>query len=204
MQIVFDNLNGSGELYLDVMKVLCGNNRENKTMIDFCAGQAPHTPKLGFGHRCYIDIIERDLGEENPYFIHADVLKLVDEPFYISTLWDVAICSDAIEHFKEKDAIKIIKKLNIIAKKQIYFTPLGEWMIDDQSEHPDTHKSGWTPEKLDELFPGHFNYVLFPDFHPTLGIGAFFFWHSKEDDITDIFNELRLLETLKWKIHAKN
>jgi hypothetical protein len=72
------------------------------------------------------------------------------------------------------------------SNKQIIFTPLGAYMVDEGSTHPDSHKSGWTP---DMLF-GWLSIVL-PNFHPTLNTGAFFAVQCDEEEKERIVNEIK-------------
>jgi hypothetical protein len=59
-------------------------------------------------------------------------------------------------------------------------------------DHPDNHRSGWTPEILESLMPNHFAYIIFPDFHKAMNTGAFFFYHTKDiqQDFERVKNEL--------------
>ena len=99
MILEFPNVEGSGELYLDVMRAICGDTA-GKSMVDLMCHKAPYTPQLGFKERTYVDIQFRgmDFKEEIDRFIECDVLE------FLSTnkkKYDVAICSDGIEHFKK-------------------------------------------------------------------------------------------------------
>jgi len=183
MQIVLPGINGSGELWLDIMKIICGDT-SHKSMIDLGCHKAPYTPLLGFKERVYVDIQGRLLDDPNEqkYFIQDDVLGFL---YYIKKRYDVAIASDFIEHVSVEKGYEFLAIARLQSKKQIIFTPLGEYMISDD-DHPDSHRSGWTPEML----PIYLSIVL-PDFHPILGIGAFFAVNCSDEEKQRIINEIK-------------
>jgi hypothetical protein len=78
----------------------------------------------------------------------------------------------------------------LFSEKQIFFTPLGDYMVDDSLD-PEGHHSGWLPEDFEQL--GWATIVL-PDYHPLLGIGAFYAWHCDriEEDFERVKNELKI------------
>jgi hypothetical protein len=193
MTLEFPGIVGSGELYLKVMKAICGDT-EGKSMIDIMCYHAPYTPLLGFDKRTYVDIQDRGLDHkgEQQYFIQSDVFDYLKDsncPFC-----DVTICSDGIEHLNVSDGFHFLKWMNMRSTKQVLFTPLGDLLISNDS-HPDAHQSGWTPEKLDIYMPNQFAYIVFPNFHESMNAGAFFFWHTKdlEQDFERVKNELNNL-----------
>lgn len=159
---------GENELHLKILKAICGPT-EGKSMVDLCCYHAPTTPKLGFSKRTYVDIQDRRLDDPNEqqFFVNADVLHTFE--FFTPPKFDVSICIDGIEHFTKAWGYRLLEIMETISDKQIIFTPLGEYMVDVESDHPDTHKSGWDP------MPGYANIVL-PNFHPTLNRGAFYFF----------------------------
>lgn len=193
MQLIIENTNGNAKVHLDVLKAICGDTK-GKSMIDLGSGNAPQTRLLGFEHKVYIDIIERDLHKENEFFLQTNIIELVKTQFDVKV--DVCICLDCIEHFWEDDGRKIIKWMEENSDKQIIFTPQGRYMnVDDENNtDPDTHKYSWT----DKQFQGMgWATITFPKYHPCLGeggLGAFFAFHC--DDLTNEFyrvsNELKL------------
>ena len=85
------------------------------------------------------------------------------------------------------------------SKKQIVFTPQGEYMNvrDKENTHPDTHKKSWTDIEFQEM---GWATITFPHFHPTLGengLGAFFAFNcdNLEQEFNRITNELK---NMKW------
>lgn len=97
MRIDFPGVVGTIEVYMDVMRAICGDTK-GKSMIDLGCCFAPNTPKLGFETRRYLDVIDRKLDhpEEQQYFIKMDALDF--ERFLPHIKFDVAIASDVIEH----------------------------------------------------------------------------------------------------------
>lgn len=192
MQITFENIHGNDTVYMDCLRAICGDT-EGKSMVDIGCNLAPHTPKLGFEQRTYIDILDRvlDHTDEQKYFIRRDALKCLPE--LRNHEIDVMLSLDNIEHFTEYDALHLLKLMKIKSHKMVLFTPLGEYLVDPISIDPEGHHSGWTPEKLESILPNYFAYVVLPQYHPTLGIGAFFFWHCKDikNDFERVFNELK-------------
>lgn len=185
------HVHGNDDVYMDCLRAICGDT-DGKSLVDMCCNLAPHTPLLGFQTRLYVDVLPRTLDhkDEQQYFLQMDVLEM-NEPF-MSGLWDVAIASDAIEHFTKENGFELLKRMEAISSKQVLFTPLGEYMVDLVSTDPEGHHSGWTPEDL----PGYASIVL-PNYHPSLGVGAFFFW--KCDNIrADYKRVISILEQKFW------
>jgi len=189
--------NGSGELQTIVLKSISGDI-ENKTMIDLCCGSAPQTAFIPFKEKVYVDVIDRDL-PDNSDIIFADVIEYLKNNQ--DKVYDISISTDTIEHFRDNDALEFLSLTNNIAKKKIWFTPLGEYcMTNDQNDNnPDSHKSEWRPEKLEQLMPDKWAYIVFPNWHPTLGengVGAFFFWTCDDlkKDFERVKKELNILK----------
>lgn len=188
------NCEGNGEVHLDVLKAICGNT-SNKSMIDLCCGFAPQTRQLGFKDRFYIDVFERDLKEENENFLARDIFWLMDSMFPLKM--DCCFMLDAIEHFKRDDAYKILRWMNDTFALQIIFTPLGDYLIEKkETNNPDSHKSGWLSKEFEDM---GWHTIVFPNFHPTLNIGAFFAFkcNNSESEFERIINELNKKEWTK-------
>lgn len=180
MQLLLDNIEGSGELYLKIMKAICGNT-EDLSMVDLGCYHAPYTPHLGFKNRTYVDVQDRPLDNwgEQKYFVKSDMIKYLQKGEY----FDVSISSDSLEHLSVKEGRLLISLMERYSGKQIIFTPLGDYMI-STDKHPDRHRSGWTPE----YFKGWASIVI-PQFHPPMNLGAFFTWHC--DDIKEDFKRVK-------------
>lgn len=191
------NQNGSGDLQIKVIKAICGNY-ENQTMVDLCCGSSPQTGLINFKEKTFVDCVDRELIGGGKLIV-SDVLDYLKKE---NKQYDISISTDTIEHFRDKDANEFLDLTSKISKKQIWFTPLGEYcMTNDQTDNnPDTHKSEWTPKKLESRNPGYWAFVVFPNWHPTLsdnGLGAFFFWHCDNIKAEAQRVEKELNETLK-------
>lgn len=183
MQIVVQGIAGSGALWVEVMKIICGDTSK-QSMIDLGCHLAPHTSKLGFWKRTYVDIQERPLDdpEEQQYFVRQDAILYlhVEEEYY-----DVTIASDFIEHLSEGSGFTLLREMEDNSDKQIIFTPLGPWML-SEDDNPDSHRSAWFPHMLPEYLS-----IVFLDFHPTLNIGAFFAVKSTPEEMERIEKEIK-------------
>jgi hypothetical protein len=182
------NIEGSGEVQYQVLKAICGDTT-NKSMVDIGCGFCPTTRRLGFTDKTYVDIVVRDLGEENEYFKQMDILQMIK--LKSKNKIDVTISLDNLEHFWEKDAIRLIKWMDKNSETKIIFTPLGHYMTIDDKENidPDTHKSGFTPQQFNDL---GWHTLTFHNFHPTLNLGTFFAWKcdNTEQTFDNVINQL--------------
>jgi hypothetical protein len=182
MIITIPNVVGDIELYMRVLRAICGDT-SGKSMVDIGCCFAPNTPTLGFEKRLYLDIIDRvlDHPEEQKFFRQADVLTYMGG----RPKRDVAIASDLIEHLTVDDGLKLLKNMEACAHKQIIFTPLGElWMENTPTSDPEAHRSAWYPSML----PG-WACIVFPDYHKEWNVGAFFSWRC--DDIEKDFERVK-------------
>lgn len=182
--ITLEGLAGSGELWLDIMRIICGDTSD-KIMIDLGCHKAPYTPQLGFKDRLYIDIQDRglDFPEEQPKFLKRDAIE------FLRKVWgrmepDVCIASDFIEHLTKEKGQELIALMGI-ATKIIIFTPLGDASVTNDG-HPDSHASGWLPED----FPDWLCIVL-PNFHAAINLGAFFSIECVDEEKQRIHNEIK-------------
>lgn len=183
MQIVLPGLKGSGELWLGIMKIICGDTSK-QSMIDLGCHLAPYTSQLGFWYRAYVDIQERPLDnpEEQQFFIKWDAVLYIG---ICEEYFDVSIASDFIEHLTKDRGEHLLFRMEEVSDKQIIFTPLGDYMI-SKDDHPDSHHSGWTPAMMPEYLS-----IVLPDYHPTLGVGAFFAINCSTEEKQRIFYEIK-------------
>lgn len=188
MRIDLPGITGSGEVYMKILRLICGDGVADQTMVDLMCHKAPYTPLLGFGERTYVDIQDRKLDhqDEQKYFVCAGVFIFLTNPNV--SVFDVSICSDGIEHLTEESGYALIDVMEFKSEKQILFTPLGEYMVtsDVNDVNPDSHRSGWTPEMLPEYLS-----VVLPDFHPALNTGAFFAVNCSDEEKTIIYNKIK-------------
>lgn len=189
------NHNGDSALQVKILKAICGPT-EGKTLVDLCCGSAPQTGQLTFKEKTHVDAVDRVLLGGGKVIV-ANVIEFLKTT---TSHYDISISTDSIEHFRDKDALEFLDLTSNVADTNIWFTPLGEFCmtLDPENNDPDTHKSEWTPEKLEALYPNYWSYLVFPKWHPTLRnskdeiLGAFFFWHTPnlEEDFERVKYEL--------------
>jgi len=197
MTLTFPNVFGNLEVYMDVMKAICGET-EGRSMIDLMCAFAPNTPMLGFSKRMYIDVLPRELDhkEEQKNFVQDNVLnfppRLMKHIF--NNFFDVSICSDGIEHLTREDGFKVLDIMARVSMKQIIFTPLDDLfgMAKEGDNNPEAHRSLWHPDMLPE-----FNSIVFPDYHKEWNGGAWFGFSSPSMKYD--FERIKLiLKTKQW------
>jgi hypothetical protein len=168
MQMVIQE-HGNLKMYEKVYHAIIGEGIENKTMIDLCSCEATFTKTLPFKHKTYVDLVDWGIPVEAGLFVKADVLS---EHECFHKHYDVANCSDGIEHLRKHDGLILLEKMKNMSDKQVLFTPLGEYLVQDESNtDPNNHKSGWWPEDFDG-----FGAIVAPRYHEKLKIGAFWVW----------------------------
>jgi len=185
MQIVLEGIEGSGELWLDIMRIICGDT-SGKSMVDLGCHKAPYTPLLGFSERTYVDIQDRPLDHTNEqkYFIKEDIIHYLNA---IDRGPNVFVLSDTIEHLILADGYKVINLMTDKGYKNIIFTPLGEYMLEPTpTNNPDSHRSAWIPEMLS----GYVSIIL-PNFHKSINKGAFFAFNCNQQETDRIINEIK-------------
>lgn len=177
MRLTIDS-EGGGEIHYKIIDTICSLHKRD-SLIDVGCGFAPQTRKLQFTKKKYIDIVERDLEEANDDFEVVDILELIKEP-PVTKKYDVAICLDCIEHFRKPDASRIIVWMERIADTKIFFTPLGDYIIEPEpTNNPDSHKSGWMPEDFEKI---GYATIVFPNYHAKMNLGAFFAFKTKNTE----------------------
>ena len=187
MKLVMFNRPGSDELFLTLLKALIGER--HNSMIDLCCNEARMTKQLDFQERTYVDVRACSVGTaEQSNFVQADVLG---EHEVFNRHYDVAFCLDGIEHLSYQDGLKLLERMERISDRQILFTPLGDYLVEEDNSDPCCHKSGWRPL----LLPPGWASIELPQYHESLDIGAFFFWKapSIEDDFCRVTAETRSL-----------
>jgi hypothetical protein len=165
---------GSLELYLSVIREILGGKTEDKSLLDICCGEMSNTRHLKFRESTHIDVHDWPNRPKEFNFVQGDALELLrtvgDKQF------DVALCSDGIEHLSYDDGEELLGQMERVARLAIIFTPIGPYLMYPDATDPDSHKSAWYPE---DMIRYGWQTRAFPMWHPTLGIGAFFaFKHS--------------------------
>ena len=75
------------------------------------------------------------------------------DKFYEPKSFDAVMALDLIEHLEKKNGLRLLKKMEAIAKKKvIVLTPNGFIKQDSIEDNPyQVHQSGWTVEELKKL-----------------------------------------------------
>lgn len=183
MQITVNGY-GTDDKYDKILKAIVGDDTSNLTMIDLCCCYAPFTRRLDFFSKVFVDIIDRGITPDLGEFYLADVLG--NHEAVSKKKYDMCFAMDAIEHFSKENGYKLLERMNDLStKKTVLFTPLGDLMVSDDNDDPDTHKSGWLPEDV-----AGYATVVCPEWHKeAYGKGAFFFW--KTDNIDQDFKRVK-------------
>lgn len=177
---------GSEELYMKILRAICGDTK-GKSMIDLMCCKAPHTPLLGFEKRMYVDILPRKLDHQNEqqFYVQDDVFNVLRN----CDKFDVAICSDGIEHLVEEDGYKLLELMMEKSDKQIIFTPMDDLFGLNNDDTPEAHRSVWKPYML----PAAWATISFPEYHKGWNGGAFFAFHSRNtpEDFLRVINVMK-------------
>lgn len=128
--------------------------RDCDSVLDVGCG---HSSAIGSIHRKFksegVDLhketIELSLKRKNhDTYKLADIRKL--DRLYKKKSFDACVAIDVVEHFDRKDALKLIKDMETIARKKvIILTPNGFYEQHDFDGNPhQVHKSGWKEKQL--------------------------------------------------------
>lgn len=130
-------------------KVLERELKDIKSVLDVGCGE--NSPLARVSKNFYsvgIDVFEPSITKSKKAKIHDDykvgnILKL--ETFFKPKSFDAVVALDVIEHFKKKDALKLIDSMDRIAKKKVLIvTPYGFTQQSAYDGNPyQEHKSGW-------------------------------------------------------------
>lgn len=165
-------MTGSHELYIQTIREIVGEI-EGKSLLDLCCGEMAVTQKMPFDWKrsLAVDVIDAPERPRICDFLLADARSFVPEQIY-----DVAICSDGIEHLSFTEGVRLLTMMHKYAKVAIVFTPTGDKNLDsERSTNPHSHKSSWSPMEFEVL---DWNTHYFPDWHPTICLGAVFAWRK--------------------------
>jgi hypothetical protein len=195
-KLTIKGVEGNKQIYMDCLNAILDNTMRD-SFIDLGCNLAPHTPLLGFKERKYIDIINRKLDFENEqqYFSQENILN-IDQ----SKKYNVSFALDVIEHLTVKDGKKLLGVMSNVSEKHILFTPLDDvFGMDFETDNPEAHRSLWSPEMVEEMFPGMYAFISMPDYHRSINGGAFFFWNNNGDDYKSIFATIKNIPWTKNK-----
>ncbi|MHA2375567.1 MAG: glycosyltransferase family 9 protein [Candidatus Thorarchaeota archaeon] len=99
--------------------------------------------------------------------------------------YDVVLIMDLLEHVSKEDALELLERCKIIAKKKILiWIPLGDCPQGDIAGNPfQRHQSTWSAKDLEKV---GFHVEVFPGFHTQFDPpvdAAWAFWDKEEDDL---------------------
>lgn len=160
---------GSMELWIEVFVRIIGKPSKDVSVIDLCCGRMGNTRLLNFRDSLHVDVTDYEDRPRHYRFLKHDVLTLTES---LNGMYDVALCSDGIEHLSKADGLKLLDRMTRLSRKRIIFTPLGDYIVEPDTTDPEKHKSGWLPKD----FPPSWETQEFPNWHPTIGIGGLWAW----------------------------
>lgn len=143
------------------------------SLLDLCCGEMAVTRHLHFGESLHLDVIDAPGRPREFPFRQIDVGAWILND---RRQWDVIVLSDGLEHFRKREGMDILDYMREHAQIPVVFVPVGDdTSVDEDADGPHTHKSLWTPEEFED-----WNTLVWPDWHPTIGLGAMFAWLDPE------------------------
>lgn len=156
-----------------------------KSVLDVGCG---HSSSIGEIRKSFfsegIDIYKNNIVESKRKKLHdrytlGDIKKL--SKLYKPKSFDACVAIDVIEHFSRKDAFKLMKDMETIARKKvILLTPNGYYEQDDYDGNPyQVHKSGWVKndfERLKYRVSGLRGLQVLRDDHASIRFKPWLFW----------------------------
>lgn len=164
--IIVDNENKLFSIFNFVIQFLIS---PYKSLVDVGCGTGQHTRNLFINHKKYYDV--QAINDPPQPFTQADV---TDSGVDIKA--DVITGLDFLEHLPKNKGYTFLIRALLASKLLILFCPEGEYLVEN-AVGPDQHQASWTAQEMDEL---GFNVWFCPNYHPTLGIGAFLAWRHTD------------------------
>ena len=156
------------------MRSIIGPITPELKVLDLCCCEMTGTQRL-FERVTAIDVVDWKTRPARHDFTLADGLV------YLLTCgdhrFDVAICSDGIEHFSKARGWEVLAEMQRVARLSIIFTPLGNFCADENATHPDHHKSAWWPHEFARV---GWDTLVYPNWHATWNHGAFFAYTPRD------------------------
>lgn len=163
---------GSLELWLEVVQGIIGGPTEGLSLLDLCCNECTGTSRMRWKWHAGVDVVNWPTRSSLSLFYQLDALEFLQDRTHMGVApYDVCICSDGIEHLTKAQGLQLLTEMERVASLNIIFTPLGDYLVEPESTHPDVHRSGWNPEELEAL---GWTTIVYPHWHATLGVGAFF------------------------------
>jgi hypothetical protein len=142
------------KFFLDFDYILKRNLFDCESILDLGCGHNSHIRFCDAKYKVGVELFDRYIKESQEKGIHnkyikSDVTKVDFEP----NSFDAIIMIDVLEHLKKEDALELIKKMNIWAKKKIIILTPNGFMHQENvdNNHLQDHLSGWEFEEFKKL-----------------------------------------------------
>lgn len=176
-------LTNLGDLFY--YKKLQSELKEASSVLDLgCGSQSPLAKIKKKFFLVGVDIFKPRIRQSKKKKIHnqylvGDVLEI--DKFFKKNSFDTVVALDLIEHLEKKDGLRLLKKMELIAKKKIIIlTPNGFTKQDQDENNPyQVHQSGWTSEefkKRDYKVYGMRGLKFIRGEYATIKYQPWFFW----------------------------
>lgn len=168
---------GSFDLYTATIQGIVGDTTR-LTLIDLCCGELSHVAQLPWKESMHVDVLDWPTRPKVGAFIQGDAVDVLRQELREGHRYDVALCSDGIEHMLPQRGFQLLARMATIANTAIIFTPMGNILgMNPTSMDPHQHKSAWMPDDFVEL---GWNVAAFGNWHFSMNAGAFFAWTHKD------------------------
>jgi len=122
------------------------------SILDLGCGSHSPLAKINIKKKAFlvgVDIFKPNINKSKKKKIHdkylvGDVLKI--DKYFKRKSFDVVVALDLIEHLRKNEGLRLLKRMELIAKKKIIIlTPNGSTTLDmDEDNLYQAHQSGWT------------------------------------------------------------
>lgn len=182
---VFSSLQQAGELFF--YRVLRHYLRDCTSVLDVGCGTNSALQHVSLSIRKEgIDAYQKSIVISKKKHIHdhytvGDVRKLLS--YYPPKSFDAVLCIDVIEHLSQREGMRLLKEMELVAKKRIILlTPNGFYHQHALEGNPyQIHKSGWNRPQFTRLGYNTFGLRglrILRDDHASIKYKPWLFWGS--------------------------